>query len=238
MKLLVSPAIKIGLVPSAFTVCVVSGSNEGTPLESSLSVVFSRPMPFTLGVRPVAKLGSPSSNVGIVFVRSSAYRKDTEMQTQVSEQCKQPGRIAGVAMVISRAAFIATLLTWAPSSIGSANDNPAPAKAWAGPAQAAGAKEATAEPGNGSGDLPTRPMCAGHGGITSTQVTAGTGESGGTVACGVGNNLAGGSTTSNQEEELVDVATFLAWHVQARSLSPYAFQATPSPSPLMKADRS
>jgi len=44
MKLLVSPAIKTGLAPSAFTVRVVSGSNKGTPLVSSLSVVFARPM--------------------------------------------------------------------------------------------------------------------------------------------------------------------------------------------------
>ena len=172
----------------------------------------------------------------MVFVRSSTYRKDTKMQTRVSGQCKQPGRIAGVAMDISRAAVIASLLTWIPSSIGGADDNPAPARASAAPANAADAKEATAEPGKGSGEIPTRPMCAGLDGITSTQVTAGTGESGGSVGCGVGNNLAGDSTTSNQGEEQADVANFLAWHVQARSLSPYAFQATPSPR--MKAVKS
>jgi hypothetical protein len=160
------------------------------------------------------------------------------MQTQVSKQCKQPGRIAGVAIDISRAAVIASLLTWTPSSIGGADDNPAPAMASAGPAKAADAKEATAEPGKGSGDLPTRPMCAGLDGIKSTQVTAGTGESGGTVGCGVGNNLAVGLPTSNRRDEQVDVANFLAWHVQARSLSPYAFQATPSPSSQVKAVRS
>ncbi len=159
------------------------------------------------------------------------------MQTRVSKQRKQPGPITGVAMVIFRAAVIASLLTWTPSSIGGAVDMPPPAMASAEPAKAADVKEATAEPGKGSRDLPTRPMCAGLDGITSTQVTAGTGESSSTVGCGVGNNLAGGSTASNQGEEQVDVADFLAWHVQARSLSLYAFQATPSPSRQMKAVR-
>jgi hypothetical protein len=174
----------------------------------------------------------------MVFVRSSAFRKDTEMQMQVSEPCKQPGRIAGVAKDISRAAVIATLLTWAPSSIGGVNDNPAPATASAGPAQAAGAKEATADPGNKSGDLPTRPMCAGPGGIASTQLAEGTSESSVTIVCGVGNNLAGDSPANNQSEEQEDVATFLAWHLQARSLSPYAYQTTLSRPPQIKADRS
>jgi hypothetical protein len=168
----------------------------------------------------VAKLGSPSSDVGMVFVRDSANRKDIKMQTQASQQHNQLGRIAGIAMVMSCAAVIATLLTWAPSSIGSANDNPAPAKLSAMPAQAAGAKQAPADPAHGSSDSPTRPTCAELGGIEKT------GESSGTVGCGVRSNLAGGTPASNQSEERLDVGTFLAWHVQARNLIQYAYQTT------------
>jgi hypothetical protein len=174
----------------------------------------------------------------VLFVRGGANRKDTEMQTRVSQQNNQMVRIADIAMVISRAAVIATLLTWVPSSIGGASDKPAPAKSSAGPAPAAGAKEATADPGHESSDFPTTPMCAGLGGIASTQVAEMTGESGATVGCGVGNNLAGGPPASNDRAEQVDVATFLAWHVQARSVSPYAYEARLSRSPQMKADRS
>jgi hypothetical protein len=43
------------------------------------------------------------------------------MQTQASQQHNQAGRIAGIGMVMSCAGVIATLLIWAPSSIGSAN---------------------------------------------------------------------------------------------------------------------
>jgi hypothetical protein len=92
----------------------------------------------------VAKLGSPSGDVGRVFVRDSANGRDIEMQTQASQQHNQLVRIGGIAVVMSCAAVIATLLTWAPSAIGSANDNPAPAGLSAMPAQVASAKEAPA----------------------------------------------------------------------------------------------
>lgn len=160
------------------------------------------------------------------------------MQTQVSQQYNEMVRIAGVAMVMSRAAAIAILLTWAPSLIGSAKHNPEPAKLPAVPALAAGAKDAPADPGQGSRDSPTRPICAGLGGIASTQVAERNSESGGTIGCGIGSNLAAGTPASNHSGEQVDVATFLSWHGQARSPSPYAYEATLSRPPQMRADRS
>lgn len=159
-------------------------------------------------------------------MRDSANRKDIKMHTQASQQHKQRGRIPGIAMVISCAAAIAILLTWAPSTIGGANHNPAPSKVSAMPAQAAGANDGPVDRGQGSSDRPTKPICAELDGIASVQETEMTGESSGTVGCGVGSNLAGGTPASNQSEERVDVATFLAWHVQARTLAQYAYQPT------------
>jgi len=132
------------------------------------------------------------------------------MRTQASQQHKQQGRIPGIAiaMVVLCAAVMATVVGWVPSSIGSANDNSPPAKLSAVvPVQVGGAKEATADPGDGSRDRPTRPTCAERG-----------------VGCGVGNNVAGGTPASDQSEERVDVATFLAWHVQAHTLIQDAYQ--------------
>jgi len=160
----------------------------------------------------------------MVFVRGSANRKDTEMQTQVSQRYRQRGRIAGIAMIICCAGAI--VLTWAPSLIGGANDNAAPVKSSPVPTQAGGANEAPADPAQGSRDTPTRPTCAEVDAIASIQEIARTGESGGTVGCGVGSNLAGGTPADNQSEEQVDVATFLAWHVQGRNLMQYAHQTT------------
>lgn len=48
MRLVASPAMKIGLAPSELAVRVVTGSNAGTPLASSLSVVQTR-------IRPIAR---------------------------------------------------------------------------------------------------------------------------------------------------------------------------------------
>jgi len=148
------------------------------------------------------------------------------MRTQASQQHKQRGRIPGIAMVTTYAAVMVAFVAWVPFSIGSANDNAAPAKLSAVPAQAGGAKEAAADPGHGSSDRPTRPTCAELGGIASTPETQRTVEPGGIVECGVRSNLAGGTPASDQSEERVDVATFLAWHVQAHNLIQYAYQTT------------
>jgi hypothetical protein len=64
--------------------------------------------------------------------------------------------------------------------------------------------------------------CAELGAIALTPETGRTGEASGTVWCGVRSNLAGGTPASNQSAERVAVATFLAWHVQARNLIQYA----------------
>ena len=150
-------------------------------------------------------------------MRGSANRKNIEMQTQASQQYNQPGRITGIAMVMYCAAVIATLLTWAPSSIGSVNDDAAPAKLSAMPPHGVGAKEAPADPAHESSDSSTRPTCAELGEIALTQETERTGKSGGSVGCGVGSNLAGGTSAgSNRIEEQIDVGTLLAWHLQAR----------------------
>jgi hypothetical protein len=140
-------------------------------------------------------------------IRPSGPSTPDKMQTQASQQHKQRGQVAGIAMVISCAAVTTAFLTWDPSPIGSADDNPAPARLSAVPAQAAGANEAPADPGRGSSGRPTRPMCAEFGGIASTQETKRTGESGGPVGCGFGSNLAGGTPASNQSGERVDIAT-------------------------------
>lgn len=160
------------------------------------------------------------------------------MHTQASQQHNQLVRIAGIATVVSCAAVIGTLLTWAPSSTGSANDNAAPAKLAAMPTHATGVKEAPAHPADGSSDSPARPNCAELGGIASTQGTQRTGESSGTVECGVRSNLAGDAPASNQSVKQVGVATFLAWHAQARSLIQYTHRTTLSGPSQMNADGS
>lgn len=148
------------------------------------------------------------------------------MQTQASQQHKQRVRIRGIAMGMSRAAAIAVLLAWTPSSIGSANHDSAAAKLPVIPAQAAGTKEAPADRGQGSGDLPSGPMCAELGGIAATQDTERGGESGDGIGCGIGNNLAVGMPASTYSEERVDIETFLEWHVQGRNVGQYAYQST------------
>ena len=147
------------------------------------------------------------------------------MQTQASQH-KQRVRITGIAMGMSRAAAIAVLLAWTPSSIGSANHDSATSKLPVMPAHAAGTKELPGDRGQGTGDLPGGPMCAELGGITATQDTERSAESGDTVGCGIGNNLAVGMPASTYGEERVDVETFLEWHVQGRNVGQYAYPST------------
>lgn len=168
----------------------------------------------------------------MVLLRDNANQRDIRMQTQASQQPNLVGRIAGIAVVMSCAAVIATLLTWAPSSTGSDNANAAPDKVSAVPAQAGSVKQAPAEPAHGATDRPTRPTCAELGGVASTQEPDRTEDSSGTVGCGIRGDLADGGPASNQSEKRVNVATFLAWHAQARDLIRYVDQATLSgPSP-------
>jgi len=148
------------------------------------------------------------------------------MKTQVSRLRKQRVRTTGSAMAMSRAAAMAVLLAWTPSSIGSANHDSAPAKLPAVPSQAAGMKEAPANPGHGPGAFPTGPMCAEPGVIRAKRFTEGNGELADAVGCGIGNNLAGGPPSRTSDEERVDVATFLAWHVEGRNLGQDVYQAT------------
>ncbi len=145
------------------------------------------------------------------------------MQTPASQPHKRC-RIPGIAIV--SCAAVATLLTWAPSSIGSANDNPVTVKLSAVPSQAAGAKDAPVDSRHESSERPTRPTCAELAGIASTQTTERTGESNVALGCGVRSNVAGGTQASDQIEERIDVATLLAWRSQARNSIQYASDAT------------
>lgn len=148
------------------------------------------------------------------------------MKTQADQLHKRRVRIRGISMAMSRAAAIAVLLAWTPSSIGSANHDSARARLPAVPAQVAGTKTVPADPGYGRGDLPTGPMCAELGVIRATRFTEGNEESVDAVGCGLGNNLAGGTPASIHSEDRVDVATFLAWHVEGRNLAQYPYQTT------------
>ena len=125
------------------------------------------------------------------------------MQTKVSQHYNQIVRIAGMARVMSRAAVIATILTWAPISSGVSNDTVVPAKA----------------PAPGASDRATQPMCADLGAVASTREFELTAASAFGVGCGVRGNLAGGRPASRPSAEQAAVAILLAWHVQARGLS-------------------
>jgi hypothetical protein len=148
------------------------------------------------------------------------------MKTQANQLHKQQVRITGIAMAMSRAAAIAVLMAWTPSSIGSANHDSAPARLPAVPAQAAGTKAVPAVPGHGPGALPTGPMCAERGVLKTARFTEGSGESAEALGCGIGNNLAGGTPARTDDEERVDVATLLAWHVEGRNLGQDVYQTT------------
>lgn len=119
------------------------------------------------------------------------------MQTEVRQQYSPRGRVADIAMLVLRAAFIAIFLTWAPSSIGGANDTSEPDKSTPAPPQADGAKEAPAEEVHGLSDGPNRPTCAELGVKATTQSTAAVAGSRLNVGCGVGNQLAGTTPVSN-----------------------------------------
>jgi hypothetical protein len=148
------------------------------------------------------------------------------MQAQARQQYNQLLRVVRIAVVMSCAAGVAALVGWAPSSIGGAHDNGAPLKLAAAPAQAPGATETATDPARRSADTPTRPTCAERGVTASTPQTERAGESVAAVGCGVRTNQAERTPARNQSEERVDVATLLAWHVQAHNLIQYAYQTT------------
>ena len=145
------------------------------------------------------------------------------MQTPASQSHKRC-RIPGI--VVMSCTAVATLLTWAQCSIGSANDAPVPVKPSTVPFQVAGAKEAPVDSRRESSERPTRPTCAELAGIASTRATERTGESNVALGCGVQSNLADGTRASDQLEERIEVATFLAWHSQVRDTMQYASDTT------------
>jgi hypothetical protein len=154
---------------------------------------------------------------------------DNVTDSTASQRYNQLIRIVRIAVVVSCAAGIAALVGWAPSSISGASDNATPDRLSAAPAQAAGTTETATDQAQRSSDTPTRPTCAERGVIASTPEIGATDESVAVVGCGVRSNLAEGTPASS--EERVDVATLLAWHVQAYNLIQYAYQTTLSGSP-------
>lgn len=111
------------------------------------------------------------------------------MHTQVSQHYKRGDRIADIATNIFRAAFITTILTGIPFSIG-------------------GAKDATAESAQGPTEHANRPTCAELGArataqspvfgpTVSAQRTDRTAKSRLNVGCGVGDQLAESTPVSN-----------------------------------------
>lgn len=134
------------------------------------------------------------------------------MQTKVSQHYNQIVRIAGMARVMSRAAVIATILTWAPISTGVSHDNLVPARSSATPAR-------VAQPAQGTSDAATQPMCADLGAVAPTREFELTAASALGVGCGVPGNLAAGRPASRPSAEQAAVAILLAWHVQARGMS-------------------
>ena len=154
------------------------------------------------------------------------------MHRLIGQQPNRSGRIARIAMVISRAFAIVTLLIWAPSLIGSANGNGAPAAMLVAPTAGEGAKETPVDPADGTQDSPPGPTCAKPGAIASAPQGKMNSEVTGGVGCGVGNNLAGGDSAMDQSHARVDLATLLAWHEQARTGTRGAFLITPSARPM------
>lgn len=119
------------------------------------------------------------------------------MQMQASQRPKQCGRIPRGVMVIACAGVIASLPTWAASSVGGANDNSgdnlAPGRISAVLAQAAGQKETSADKRGGSGERPARPTCAELGPMASAQESERIAEAASTFGCGVPSNVAIGT---------------------------------------------
>jgi hypothetical protein len=148
------------------------------------------------------------------------------MQTPACQPHKQ-GRIPGIPVM--SCAALATFLTWAPCSIGSANDDPMPVKLSTLPFQVAGAKQAPVDSRHESSERPIRPTCAE---LASTRATERAGESNVPLGCGIQSNVADGTQASDQLEERIDVATFLAWHSQVRDTMQYA-----SDTPLSRRSR-
>ena len=150
------------------------------------------------------------------------------MQAHAKRPHDQLIQVMRMAMALSWIALMAALLEGVPSSIGSANENTAAAQSSAAPPQAPGAVESAMDPVHGSSDRPARPTCADLGVIASTPEIEISGESKDTVGCGPRSNLAGGISANAQSEDRVDVATLLAWHVEAHTLIPHAQQTTVS----------
>ena len=150
------------------------------------------------------------------------------MQAHAKEPRDQLIQVMRIAMALSWIALMAALLEGVPSSIGSANDNIAAAQSSAAPPQAPGAAEAYMDAAQGSSDRPARPTCADLGVIASTPGIETNGKSKDTLGCGMRGTLAGRTPADKQSEDRVDVATLLAWHVEAHTLMPYAQQTVVS----------
>jgi len=126
------------------------------------------------------------------------------MQTKVSQHYDQIVPIAGIAIVMSRAAVMAAILTWAPMSYGVAGENIAP--------------DRVAQPAQGTTDSATQPTCAGLGAVGSTRQFELTAASAADVGCGVRHDVAAGTSAGRQSQAQAADTILLAWHAQARGV--------------------
>jgi hypothetical protein len=149
------------------------------------------------------------------------------MQAQVSQWYDQLISVMRIAMVLSGSALMAAASVGGVASSSGGNDNAAPVQLSAAAAQAPGPTEAATDPPHGSRHSPTRPTCAEVGAMASTPEIERTGESRGTDGCGPLSTLADGAPAIDRSQERVDLATLLAWHVQAHNSIAYACQTTP-----------
>jgi hypothetical protein len=122
-----------------------------------------------------------------------------------------PRRIAGVAMSALCAASIAASMGWIANSNGASDHTEAVNVASAQPGGVNAAADWMRSPNqNGRG------TCGGCGVVESMREIADPGTAGNTVRCSARANSVERIAGSNQDEQDVDVATLVAWHLHTR----------------------
>ena len=137
-----------------------------------------------------------------------------------------------VTLALSWLAVMAAVIGGAPI-ISSGSDDDAPVQLSAAQIPAADAREPATDSTQRSAGNPAKPTCATLGMPPSAEKASVPGGS----ACGVPSNAADGASLTDRSDERIDVATFLAWHVQAHNLIDYIYQTTPSSASRTDAQR-